>query len=336
MNKPLIVYYEEFAPLSLTEIALAKEASENADLLLLIKDNKKGVSFDDVSAMIHLAFLEEGIAYSLLREKDMSSLLESKKTRSIFFLLDESNKKDLGLRGFLKDNQFEMINADKFIAKSKMRSESRSGSLSSLDLHPSTIRYITDHDLLFCKQVKGYLNDHRYAHSKSVALLSLEIALSNHLSFYNKVYVAALLHDIGKDVDLDSSRALMKKDYRSYLDYPAWSYHQFVGAIIAKENFSIEDNDELDAICYHCTGKIKMNPIGKIVYTADKIDPLRGWNSSAYVEEAKKDYEKGFVSLLKANRDFLKEKDKEEKVPLSEECYEYYLKEKKEDASKDC
>lgn len=328
MSKPLIVYYEEFAPLSLTEIALAKKASENADLLLLIKDNKKGVSFDDVSAMIRLAFEEEEIVYSLLKEKEMDSLLGSKRVRPIFFLLDESNKRDLEFRSFLKDNQFETISANKFFPKNKMTDESSSGALSTLSLHPSTIRYISDRDLFYCKQVKRYLNDHRYAHSKSVALLSLDIALSNHLSFYNKVYVAALLHDIGKNVDLDSSRALMKKDYRDYLTYPSWSYHQFVGAIIAKENFLVEDNDELDAICYHCTGKAKMNPIGKIVYTADKIDPLRGWNSSVYIEEAKKDYEKGFVSLLKANRDFLKKKDKEEKIPLSEECYEYYLKER--------
>lgn len=329
MNKPLIVYEEEFAPLSLSEIALAKKASEAYDLLLLIKDNKKGFSFLDVSNLIKLAFEEEGIAYSLLKEERKEELIEKKKERPVLFLLDKSNEKDKDLHSFLKENLFEVVHSDEFLSKEEMKSEEQSGTLSSLSLHPSTIRYISDHDLLYCKSVKPYLNEHRYKHSKSVAALSMDIALSNHLSFYNKVYVAALLHDIGKDVDLSSSVTILRKDYKEYLSYPSWSYHQFVGAIIAKENFSILDNDELDAICYHCTGKAKMNPIGKIVYTADKIDPLRGWDSSTYIKEAKEDYEKGFISLLEVNREFLKKKGSTEKVPLSEECYEYYLKEKK-------
>ena len=46
-----------------------------------------------------------------------------------------------------------------------------------------------------------------------------------------------------------------------------------------------------------------MSPLGKIIYSADKIDPLRGYDSSPLIKSCMRDYAKGFVEVLKANKE---------------------------------
>ena len=93
--------------------------------------------------------------------------------------------------------------------------------------------------------------------------------------------------------------------------------------------FNIHNEDLLDAIKFHCTGKPNMNSIGKIVYSADKADPLRGYDSSKMINLLKSDYNEGFVYTLNENRIFLLNKlykGESTNNRLSEECFAYYLK----------
>ena len=107
---------------------------------------------------------------------------------------------------------------------------------------------------------------------------------------------------------------------------PKWSWHQFIGVIVARDQFNIEDNEILESICFHATGRSSMSPLGKIIYSADKIDPLRGYDSSSLIKSCMRNYAVGFVEVLKANKEYLEENNKLEKNRLTEDCYKYYIK----------
>ena len=93
-------------------------------------------------------------------------------------------------------------------------------------------------------------------------------------------------------------------------------------------DFNIKDEEILDAIKYHATGKQNMSKIGKIVYASDKIDPSRGYNSQDMINECLKDIDSGFNYVLSENIKYFKLKNMEYKNPLTIQCIKYYLGEK--------
>ncbi len=175
------------------------------------------------------------------------------------------------------------------------------------------------------KVVESFVDIERFEHVKSVANLSYQIAIKNNLKEPLKYYFAGLVHDIAKNMDKNSdviNKYLTKKEK----EFPRYCIHQFLAPHIVKEVFDIDDEEIFDAIKYHCSGKANMSMMGKVVYAADKIDPLRGYDSKYMIDVMYKDSETGFLLVLKENREFIKEKGKESNFNnLSEECFKYYL-----------
>lgn len=194
-------------------------------------------------------------------------------------------------------------------------------------LNRDVLRYIEDNRLYYFNIISKYIKDKRIKHSISVANLAYVIALKNNIKNPIRAYIAGLVHDIGKEIPLDESESLMKEHFKEYSDLPLFAYHQFLGTIIAKKEFKVVDEEIIDAIMFHATGKANMSPLGKIIYAADKIEPTRGFDSSALIKSCMDDYEKGFVEVLKANKEFLTKK----KGPVSIEnrltldCFKCYL-----------
>ena len=197
--------------------------------------------------------------------------------------------------------------------------------IENCELDDKVFDYMCDHGLYYLKDLKNLLSPKRFAHSVSVARLSRDIAKANHKN-YNLAFYAGLFHDVGKNVDDDKSYELLKKYYSDFIDMPKWSWHQFIGVIVARDQFNIEDNEILESICFHATGRSSMSPLGKIIYSADKIDPLRGYDSSSLIKSCMRNYAEGFVEVLKANKEYLEENNKLEKNRLTEDCYKYYIK----------
>lgn len=183
--------------------------------------------------------------------------------------------------------------------------------------------YIVNNNLYFMKTLSLLLNEKRLKHSISVANLSYEIAKSNSINAY-KAFHAGLLHDIGKYYDKDKTLDVMNKYYDKYISYSYSTFHQFIGAYLARKLFNIRCNDVINAIKYHCTGNEKLSPWGMIVYASDKIDPLRGYDSSKMIETCLKDYKEGFKYVLKENMIYLAIKDIKVIHPLTEACITYY------------
>ena len=186
------------------------------------------------------------------------------------------------------------------------------------------------HDLIikdggyYKKKLRKMLNIKRYRHSVSVAKVAKDIAKSNKLDV-NKAFLAALLHDCAKDIRKDIEDELMSKYFLKYKNEKALVYHQFIGSILVKEEFSIEDEEIIDAIKWHTTGNENMSSLAKIVYASDKIDPLRDYDSSYMINACLENIEKGFELVLKENYIFLLKKGLDlDKSDLTKKCLEYY------------
>ncbi len=85
--------------------------------------------------------------------------------------------------------------------------------------------------------------------------------------------------------------------------------HSKVGELVAKMAFDIQDQDVLNAISYHTTGRPGMSTLEKIIYLADALEPGREYPG---VEElrvlAEKDLDQALLQSLESSRDYVLEK----------------------------
>lgn len=186
------------------------------------------------------------------------------------------------------------------------------------------IQYIFEHQLYFVPKLKAFYQPKRFEHVYATACLAYEIAHHNQLPATD-AFLAAILHDIGKDMDEEEARDLLQEYDTVNQPVEPYALHQFVGAILARQEFNIIQDAILEAIRYHTTGKAQMGPLAQIVYAADKIEPTRGYDSSALIEACKKNYHQGFIAVLKENLQYLKKKKHKITNPLVKECMGYYL-----------
>lgn len=196
--------------------------------------------------------------------------------------------------------------------------------LSSLDIPREVLEYILDHELYFTRSVEAYMSSDRYRHSVSTSWLSYNIASSNKLD-PTPAFIAGYLHDIAKELPLAEQQELMEKHYKEYLNYPPFTYHQFLGEYLAKTYFKIKDERVLEAIKWHTSGKANMGLYAKILYAADKIEPTRKYDSSEMIAAIKENLEEGFLYVLKENQIYYQKHQMKTGKPL-DETYNYYLK----------
>lgn len=196
--------------------------------------------------------------------------------------------------------------------------------LFNLDTKDEVIDYIVDHNLYFMHKIANYLSGTRVKHSVEVAKLAREIAISNGLD-KKKAFLSGLLHDIAKEMPDDNREFIMGTNYPQYNHMYKWLHHQFVGEFIARNSFNVSQEDVLDAIACHATGKANMSWLARVLYSADKIEPTRSYDSSHMIEACLANYEKGFVQVLKENKHFLDSKNMDISNELTQACFDFYL-----------
>lgn len=197
--------------------------------------------------------------------------------------------------------------------------------LFNLDTRDEVIDYIVDHNLYFMHKIGNFLSGKRIQHSVQVAKMARRIAEANILD-KKKAFLSGLLHDIAKEMPIDNTEFIMGTHYPEYHHLFKWLHHQFVGEYIARISFNVSQEDVLDAIKWHATGKDNMSPLARIVYCADKIEPTRSYDSEYMIKACLEDYEKGFLLVLSENKKFLESKNMDISNELTQACFNYYLK----------
>ena len=137
------------------------------------------------------------------------------------------------------------------------------------------------------KKIKKYLKKHltkeRYHHTVGVAYTAMSMAMKynpqpDNNEFMIKAEIAGLLHDCAKCMDNDKKIRICNKNQISNSKIEAenpYLLHGKVGAYIARKEFDILDEDILNAITWHTTGRPDMSLLEKIIFVADYIEPSR-------------------------------------------------------------
>jgi predicted HD superfamily hydrolase involved in NAD metabolism len=137
------------------------------------------------------------------------------------------------------------------------------------------------------KKIKKYLKNHltkeRYSHTIGVAYTAVSMAMrynpdTKTNDFIKRAEIAGLLHDCAKCMDNNKKLKICNKNNIPYSNFEAnnpYLLHGRVGAYIAKTKFNIKDEDILNAIEWHTTGRPDMSLLEKIVFIADYIEPSR-------------------------------------------------------------
>lgn len=164
-------------------------------------------------------------------------------------------------------------------------------------------------------KIKDLINDigtERYNHSLRVIETALELG-----KIYNadikKVKEAGLYHDCGKIGNTDEvMRIAVEKNIKlSEEDKKSPEVvHTKLGAYLARHKYHINDEDVLNAIKYHTTGRKKMSLLEKLIYIADYIEPEREFPGVKKVrEESKNDLDKSILTALKNTINYLESKN---------------------------
>jgi predicted HD superfamily hydrolase involved in NAD metabolism len=130
------------------------------------------------------------------------------------------------------------------------------------------------------KILKSKLKRKRYVHSLGVQKTAEQLA-KIHNESVTKASIAGLVHDCAKNL---SGKELLNyaKQFDILVDgvtkIQPELLHGAIGAEIAKRELCIEDDEILNAIRFHTTGKAKMTLLEKIIYLADYIEPNRNFN----------------------------------------------------------
>jgi len=155
------------------------------------------------------------------------------------------------------------------------------------------------------------LDPQRTEHSLKTASMASTLA-KIHGEDERKAYMAGLLHDIAKGL---SGEAIAKtaEDYRVSADEYEQNnkelLHGRLGAAMANKLFGITDEDVLNAIRWHTTGRAGMSRLEKIVYIADLTEPSRKFDDLDDIRElAKKDVDLAMRLALQKVMEFVKRK----------------------------
>ena len=127
------------------------------------------------------------------------------------------------------------------------------------------------------RKLKDELDRERYEHTLGVMYTSAALAMC-HGAELEQALLAGLLHDCAKCMDNDKKLRICEKNNIPYSNFEAshpYLLHGRVGAYIAKTKFHIHDEDILQAITWHTTGRPDMSLLEKIIFIADYIEPSR-------------------------------------------------------------
>ena len=176
-------------------------------------------------------------------------------------------------------------------------------------------------------KLKKKLDEDRYEHTLGVRYICAALAMRYGYDM-EKAQTAGLLHDCAKCVSDTKKIKLCQQNSisisKSEEDNP-FLLHAKVGAYLAREKYGVAEEEILDAIAFHTTGRADMALLEKIVYIADYIEPHR--NTAPNLEEIRtlafQNIDQAMYVILRDTLDYLEKKGKGID-PMTQTAYEYF------------
>ena len=162
------------------------------------------------------------------------------------------------------------------------------------------------------KEIRERIGEKRFLHTLRVRDTALELAKIHGVD-QEKAEVAGFLHDCAKIRDYEKLMKAAKENKllltKEMLKAPQ-IIHSYLGAIYARDLYGIEDEEILNAISYHTTGRANMSDLEKIIFLADYIEPMRNFDGVERARElAREDLDAAMYFALNNTLKFLVDHD---------------------------
>ncbi len=127
-------------------------------------------------------------------------------------------------------------------------------------------------------ELKDNLKPNRFRHTLGVESTAIALANLNQVD-PEEASIAALLHDIAKYFDFDTYMFWLKgtsilERFPDIGSFPKL-LHAFAGAQYAQKKYPELNEDIINSVRYHTTGRAGMGTLEKIIFAADYIEPGR-------------------------------------------------------------
>lgn len=189
-----------------------------------------------------------------------------------------------------------------------------------------------------CEYIEKNFSEKRKIHTEGVRQTAMKLAEKfgegNH-ELVEKAELAALYHDMYRGVPVDVLNYYVKHldlDEKRYKDNANLA-HGKIAAIVIQRDFDEKDQDIINAVSYHTTGRPEMSLLEKIIYIADAVEPNRSYpgvqNLRQILEE---DLDRAVLQSLTNTINYVRSEKKflDEDTVLAQEYFEKKIKEKGE------
>lgn len=177
------------------------------------------------------------------------------------------------------------------------------------------------------KAMEKALDSKRFEHTLGVAYTAASLAMCNNVDTEAAI-VAGLLHDCAKGISNDKKLSMCEKRNMNISDVERRNpslLHAKLGAVLAMEEYHIEDMDVIQAIMYHTTGRPEMSTLEKIIFVSDYIEP--GRNKAQNLEVIRKmafeNLDEALRKILSDTLEYLEE-SADEIDDMTRKTYEFY------------
>ncbi|MFN7251297.1 MAG: bis(5'-nucleosyl)-tetraphosphatase (symmetrical) YqeK [Anaerobacillus sp.] len=158
--------------------------------------------------------------------------------------------------------------------------------------------------------IQSQLPEKRYIHT--VGVLETAVLLAEKYKVEReKIELAAIFHDYAKYRPIAEMKLIVSEQKMSdkLLSYGSELLHAPVGAYLVQKEVGIDDEDVLDGIRYHTTGRANMTLLEKIIYISDYIEPNRSFKGVEEVRKlAEKDLDQALITAISNTIQFLVKK----------------------------
>ena len=178
------------------------------------------------------------------------------------------------------------------------------------------------------KDLKKEMDDSRFEHTLGVMYTCGALAMRYGCDL-DKAMLAGLMHDCAKCMPNAKKLKMAEKHHLEITELERknpFMLHAKLGAFLARKKYDIEDEEILNAIRWHTTGRPEMTLLDKIVYIADYIEPKRDKAPHLPMirQKAFVDLDEALVMILRDTLGYLG--DSPEHVDsMSKKTYDYYI-----------
>lgn len=172
-------------------------------------------------------------------------------------------------------------------------------------------------------EVKKHLTEQRFFHSQCVAKEAVRLA-KRYGADEKKARVAGILHDIMKDTPKEEQLKILQEfDIllpESFLENPKL-WHSLSGAVYCEHTLGVSDQEILDAIACHTSGRKDMTLLDKVLFVADYISADRNYPG---VKEMRKLAKKSLEEAIIEGIAFTVQEKMEQRLPLGNGSIDAY------------